>query len=101
MKSATASLGANDKPSVVWSLVAKNCEEIFSKTLWCPETPSGAFSDNQIHFLDKGPVKKVQWTLVLIIIHVFHVSFQGPINSFSSKFEFAIVFYEIFAGPIF
>ena len=91
------SFRAYDKPTTIRSLLAQNREEILAETAWRAVVAISA--DTNVHLLYERTVEEIEWTLVLVVIHILDICFEGPIDGLCSENDVAVLFQHSFGRP--
>lgn len=90
MKGTSTSFRSNDKPSVIWSLVAKQREEVHAKAFRRP-VGSAISSNIKVHFLHKAPIEQIEGTLVDVVTHVLDIGHQWPVHCLGPEDNLSIL----------
>lgn len=99
MKGAPTPFWAYYQPTTIRSLLPKHSEEVFPKAFRGPILPLIVFANHDLHFLDKTPIEQVKWAFISVVVHIFHVCLEWPIDSFRTKFNITISCEKRFCGP--
>ena len=90
VKGAAAAFGPDDQPAAIWSLGTEDREEVFPEAGRGPVVARVGFADLEVHFFRKGAVEEVEGAFVLVVVHVFDVGLERPVDCFSAEFDVAI-----------
>lgn len=103
LQCAAASLRTDDEPAVVWTLLAKEREKIWTKARWRPVICIWCWSvgDLEVHLLCERSIEEVEWTLIILnVVHVFDISLELPVNGLSAECYICVFLQELLRRPV-